>query len=110
MAEVVYNEEERTEMLRKMHQASAAFYSMAVQTNVHPFIEFTGLMNEFIKLCEAAHEQGIDFTQTTRHQSGGNKLPMQSYHVEYLGEKLGCIYGPSIGEHGKLLLQAMEEG
>lgn len=108
MSEVVYSEEERAEMLRKMKQASSAFYGMAVQTGCHPFIEFTGLMNEYIKICEEAQAQGIDFTQTTAHQSGRDKLPMKSYHVAYLGEKLGCIYGPSIGENGKLLLESMK--
>jgi hypothetical protein len=105
----MYNEEERTEMLRKMKKASSVFYSMATQIGCHPFIEFTGLMNEYIKICEDAHQEGIDFTQTTRHQSGENKLPMKRHHVAYLGEKLGCIYGPSIGENGKFLLESMED-
>lgn len=101
-----YNTEERAEILSQMHHAASVFYGMAVQTKCHPFLEFTGLMNEYIKLCKAAHEQGIDFTQANIHT--GQALPMESYHIEYLGEKLGCIYGPALDEKkAKILLEAI---
>jgi hypothetical protein len=96
----VYSAEERAPMLPRMRAASAAFYRAAVQIGCHPFIEFAGLMNEYIKLCEQAHEAGIDFTNTNAHS--GNALPMQDYNVRYLAEKLECIYGPTLQQNAKL--------
>lgn len=92
---MTYTKEELEVMLVKMRAASGAFYYNATRTGCHPFIEFTGLMNEYIKLCEAALAQGIDFTETSIHGSG-QPLPMQSYHRNYLTEKLECIYGYSL--------------
>lgn len=85
----VYSKEERERMLVQMHATSSTFYAMAVQIRNHPFIEFAGLMNEYIKLCEQAHRKGIDFTQCNVHT--GQPLPIEAFHVRYLDEKLGCI-------------------
>lgn len=89
----VYNKEERALAIKKMHQVADTFYRGAINTQCHPFIEFCGLMAEYIKCCEAASEEGIDFTQANRHS--GEALPMKEHNAAYLGEKLGCIYGPS---------------
>lgn len=89
-----YTPEERVVMLAMMREASNAFYSRAVRIGCHPFIEFAGLMNEYIKLCQQAHEAGIDFNESSGHS--GNPLPMAPYEAAYIGEKLGCIYGPSL--------------
>ena len=90
----VYSAEERDAMLRRMQATSDAFYACAVQIGCHPFIEFCGLMNEYIKACTAAHNDGIDFTQANTHS--GRALPLEPYHVQYLAEKIDCIYGPSL--------------
>jgi len=42
------------EKLDAMAQASGAFYAAAIRIGNHPFIEFTGLMNEYIKICADA--------------------------------------------------------
>jgi hypothetical protein len=89
-----YSHEEREAMLRGMHAASEAFYFAAFKIGCHPFIEFTGLINEYIKICERAHAQGFDFNEATAHS--GKALPIETYEAAYLGEKLGCIYGPSL--------------
>lgn len=104
-----YTPEERAEMLARMKAASNVFYGMAVHTGCHTFIEFTGLMNEFINICEKAHEQGIDFPFANTHT--GQALPMEPHHLAYLGEKLGCIYGPALRERSNLnaLLSALAE-
>lgn len=86
-----YSVQERQEMLEAMRRASVTFYAAAVNTRVHGFIEFTGLMNEFIKLCEEADQQGIDWIFANVH--GDKHLPFKPYHVAYLSEKLQCIYG-----------------
>jgi hypothetical protein len=81
---------ERQVALAQMHAASGVFYHHATRIGVHPFIEFCGLMKEYIKACEEAHEKGIDFSDCNAHS--GNPLPMEPYHVEYVNEKLECIY------------------
>jgi hypothetical protein len=86
----VYSFAEREIMLKKMHDASMAFYSWATSIGNHPFIEFTGLLNEYIKICRTAHEMGIDFTQCNTHT--GMKLPVPPYSVDYINEKLECIF------------------
>lgn len=89
---------ERTVMLARMREASQAFYRMAVQTGCHPFIEFTGLMNEYILCCSEAHKQGIDFSACNQHQ--GQPLPMPPHSIDYVNEKLGCIFmGRSVLSH-----------
>src|SRR5690606_39064603 len=82
-------------MLREMEATKNAFYRSATGIQHHAFIEFAGLMNEYIKLCGAALEQGIDFTLTNVH-SGRAALPMEDFHRAYIEEKLDCIYGVSL--------------
>lgn len=89
------NADERVEALKLMRAASTAFYMLATRIGNHPFIEFTGLMNEYIKVCEQAHEQGIDFSDCSAHT--GIELPLMGYHLNYINEKLECIYGGRIG-------------
>lgn len=86
----MHNEQERSEMLDKMTEASAVFYRLAVKTGCHPFIEFTGLMNEYIKCCQNAHNARIDFAGCNTHT--GQSLPMQPHEVAYVNEKLECIF------------------
>jgi len=86
--------EERREILRRMHAASNNFYAAAARAGCHAFIEFTGLMNEFIKLCETAEAQGIPWVRANVH--GDVHLPFKPHHIEYLSEKLECIYGKRI--------------
>lgn len=76
--------------LAQMQLASDAFYTTAIRVGVHPFIEFTGLMNEYIKVCRRALENGIDFGACNRHT--GRPLPMESHEVMYINEKLECIF------------------
>jgi len=102
-----YTVEQREAMLAKMQRASDAFYFAAVRIGCHPFIEFCGLMNEYIKLCHEAHEQGIDFTQL--HVHSGRPLPMKPHHGDYIGEKLGCIFGAALTDPaiGKVFLRSV---
>lgn len=92
--EPVYNKDEREEILKSMRAVSADFYGKVVHTKCHPFIEFTGLLNEYITICQDAHAKGIDFTQANTHT--GQALPVAPHNVAYLAEKLNCIYGPSL--------------
>jgi len=89
-----YTPEERREKLAAMSRASAAFYASAFQIGVHGFIEFCGLMNEFIDLCRDAEAQGIDWMHANVHSDA--HLPFAPHHIAYLSEKLACIYGRRI--------------
>lgn len=87
---MTYSKEELQEMLKKMNNASAVFYSMATHTGCHTFIEFTGLMNEYIQVCQQTMEAGKDFTEASAH--GGGELLVHDYNLEYMAEKFTCIF------------------
>ena len=42
--------------LSRMEEACSRFYRDAISTGNHPFIEFTGVMQAYIKSCRRAHE------------------------------------------------------
>lgn len=81
---------QRANALAQMQAVSDQFYANAVAIGCHPFIEFTGLLNEYISACRDAHANGIDFTECNIHS--GLHLPLKSHQVSYLNEKLGCIF------------------
>jgi hypothetical protein len=88
--EVNMDVNERLVALDRMQDASDAFYRSAVSIGNHPFIEFAGLMNEYITACRAAHRDGIDFTQCNVHN--GQTLPLHPVMSDYINEKLECIF------------------
>lgn len=81
---------EREIALQRMEDVAAGFYRSAVSIGVHPFIEFSGLMHEYLKCARAAHNDGVDFTECNTHT--GSDLPMPGYSVDYINEKLECIF------------------
>lgn len=101
-----YTPEEEKEAITAMENAAKVFYGMAVATNVHAFIEFTGLMNEFIKICR--NTPGFMMANTHNERP----LNMERFHVAYLAEKLDCIYGPTLRSRKELMdaLAAQVEG
>jgi len=94
MQDETYTTGELHEICTKMRRVSDAFYVGAVSTGNHPFIEFCGLMNEYIKVCQDAAEKRIPFPLLTEHT--GEALPVQPHHMLYIAEKLRCIFGPII--------------
>jgi hypothetical protein len=80
------------ESLDRMRAASKTLYNMAIRTDCHAFIEFTGLMNEYIKICEKNHAQGLDFRNSNAHIGKSQQMQIQPYQVDYLNEKLHCIF------------------
>jgi hypothetical protein len=77
--------------LAEMESLRTAFYGRAIFCGTHAFIEFAGLMGEFIQICNAALEHGVDFAQANAHT--GIALTMRDFQAKYLGEKFGCIFG-----------------
>lgn len=81
------------EILEAMKAASNNYYREAIATNCHTFIEFTGLMNEYIKICERNLKQrGVDFTKTSVHSPGEPKLQIEDWELAYINDKLRCIF------------------
>jgi hypothetical protein len=85
---------ELAQMLRDMQELSNAFYARAARIGCHPFIEFTGFMNEWLKICAKNLAAGVDFEKTSIHS--GKPLVIAPYEASYLGEKFGCIFGSSL--------------
>lgn len=85
---------ELSDTIGRMSKISEGFYYQAIQCGNHAFIEFCGLMNDYIRMCEAALVKEIDFRDCNTHS--GNSLPMEIYQAEYLAGKLDCIYGAQL--------------
>lgn len=103
----IYSDEELREMITKMRLVATSFYPAAQHTNCHAFIEFTGLMNEFIDICERTRAAGIDFTLSNTH--GEHALLVEDYNIGYLAEKLDCILGPTLRTHPEAAAIFMEK-
>lgn len=82
------------QVLRNMEAACSKFYAMAVLTGCHAFIEFAGVMREWIEACRHAHAQGLDFMHLNVH--GDEHVPLQERHRVYIREKLDCIFGSQL--------------
>jgi len=81
------------EILEEMKIAASNYYREAIATNCHTFIEFTGLINEYIKICERNLKQrGVDFTKTSTHCPGEQKLQIKDWELQYINDKLRCIF------------------
>lgn len=78
------------ECIQKMKQASSNFYKEAIHSGNHAFIEFTGLMTEYINICEDNMKAGVNFSEANRHC--GTRMRVEPYRIEYLKEKLECIF------------------
>jgi hypothetical protein len=107
------NEEERAKLLDTMRQVVEKtywmFFNAGIGTHCHAFIEFNGVISKYVDLCQAAHTAGIDFTQSNEHTN--TQLPAEEHDMHYLGEKLGCIFGPTLRSNPKLkwaFLRALE--
>ena len=78
------------ETLDKMWQTADQFYQAAISTNCHAFVEFTGLLREYCKVCEENLARGIDFRELNGHTS--QRMELQPYEITYFNEKLNCIF------------------
>lgn len=87
--------------LTEMEAAVKIFYTLARNTRNHAFIEFTGILGEYVKICRASLEQGIDFCDASVHT--GVPLKVSYFNKRYLAEKLECIYGAGVPEFAEFL-------
>jgi hypothetical protein len=86
--------QELPNVLLAMREVSNAFYAAASQVGNHAFIEFTGFMNEYIRVCETTLAAGKDFTASNIH-TDGDALVLREIHAEYMGEKFSCVFEKS---------------
>jgi hypothetical protein len=86
-------QQELHQICDQMQAVSKEFYVRATHIGNHAFIEFCGLMNEYIKACRDAIAKDVDFTQANVHT--GKPLPLTDYQLDYIAEKFSCIYGES---------------
>jgi len=89
-AENTFSKLELQNIIHKMRTVSTMYYQCSIQIGNHPFIEFAGIINEYISCCENALAKGIDFTICNIHS--GSKLPILTHNIDYINEKLECIF------------------
>jgi len=80
------------ESLDRMKQASEQFYDGAIRTGCHAFIEFAGLMNEYIQVCREYQKANPDKDFRKCNAHSGNPLHFRYPEIQYLNKKLECIY------------------
>jgi len=85
-------------LVERMDEVACRTYGLFFGANmggeVHAFIEFNGLLGKYVEVCARCAAQGIDFRFLNTHT--GQALPVAVHDMEYLGEKLRCIFGPII--------------
>lgn len=89
-------DESPIETVRELRSVVGAFYFELFERNVgtvaHAFIEFCGVMNEYLKIAGDLAVLGVDFRQLNKHT--GAVAEVEPYRIQYLGEKLDCIFSP----------------
>jgi hypothetical protein len=78
------------ESLALMWKVADDFYIRAAATDCHAYLEFTGLLREYCKVCEENLARGIDFRELNGHRS--QRMELQPYQIDYFNEKLNCIF------------------
>lgn len=94
-------------MIRRMSDLVTLFYQSAVQIGNHPFIEWTGILNEYVRLCMNALAEGIDFADANVHSSG--VLPVYAFNIDYFAEKARCIFGNTLAAQPELARAFLEK-
>lgn len=93
------NEKKKMELeqeLDGLQEICNQFYVKAQYTGVHAFIEFCGLTNEFMKICQQTLDEEIDFNDCNIHL--GKPMKVYDFNLEYIAEKFSCIFGSSLRE------------
>lgn len=86
--------QDRVKIINKMSDAADEFYRSATTIGAHQWLELTGLMRELIKIYAVMLREGLDPLSNA-------PLP-KGHHMEYIAEKLDCIFGNAMREHHDL--------
>lgn len=71
--------------LEQMEAYAQLFYRSAQAVGHHQWLEMTGIMREYLKLCRAELEAGRDFRT--------QPIDPPLHSVAYILEKLDCMFG-----------------
>ena len=89
---------ELTALVERMDEVArrtyGLFFRAGMGSEVHAFLEFNGLIAKYVQICQRCAADGIDFRHPNTHT--GQAMPVEVHDMEYLGEKLACIFGPII--------------
>ncbi|AGZ61809.1 MAG: hypothetical protein AV945_gp02 [Phormidium phage MIS-PhV1B] len=85
-----------SESLKLMQEISNKFYETSCMTQCHAFVEFTGLMNEYIKICSEFQKANPDDDFRMLNAHSGKSIKLKRYEIHYIKEKLNCIYQEQI--------------
>lgn len=93
-----YTKEELQRLVKDMGGVAEStywlFFHAGMGSRCHAFLEFNGLISQYVKIAQRAAAAGIDFTQANVHNQ--TPLPVEIHDLEYLAEKIRCIFGPLI--------------
>jgi len=95
-----YPKEELQAITLKMRATANTVYVLLQSCQVHAFIEFNGLMQKYVDLCQRAADEGVDFSMFNTHT--GTTFKVEDHDVIYLAEKFDCIFGPLFRSNPKL--------
>lgn len=105
-----YSIEDLLKICRKMDAVVEKIYPMMTSCEVHPFVEFNGLMREYVVICRILARSGVAFPFASNHGTMAVEVP--DYTIEYMAEKLGCIFAPMIRGNPRakdILVRALTE-
>lgn len=71
-----------------------ALFRLGVGAEFHAFVEWCGVMKEHLNICRDLIEQGIDPFTLNKHT--GMELPIPSYRLDYMAEKIDCIFAGAL--------------
>lgn len=105
-----YTRQELLDLCAKMDAAVQRTYPLLVACGVHPLVEFNGLMHEYVVLCRALADKGVQFPFASVH--GSVSVEAEDHSVAYLSEKLACIFAPFLRGNPRakdILVRALTE-
>jgi hypothetical protein len=94
------SEDESIDPFQILRKLSETFYWLCfhhdIATHCHAFMEMNGVISAYINLLQHAANTGIHPRHINQH--GGLQVPGEyRYHLQYLGEKMGCMFKPFLG-------------
>ena len=96
------------EALQRARDLSQAYYALGAQSGIHSMIEWCGVMTEYVKMLEEAHDAGIDPCDVDQHHTDC-QVDVPAYMAEYFTEKLGCQLKPFIRANTSLWRRVIED-
>lgn len=93
MADFTYTPDNLTAARGQMYKVIDRFHdsAIAISPPIHPFVEFTGLMHEFLAMCDQTIQKDRDFSRATNH--GRQALDISMENAACLGKKFAHIFG-----------------